>query len=438
MAQAQSRGIASKAALVFFGNSSGYLVAILTGIVVARALGPAGKGVAAYAMLVMSVFTTFGSGLQSGIMHACGRNGRPQLLAYGTALRLLGLAMLPAGGLLWILALADPRHAAFAYVACAVPFAIYCQVANAVFMLHDDIRSTVIQGAIPPFGVALFTIPALTIFHGGLTAVLGIWAAMFAVSACFALIRLNRYLPVLTLAGDRTAMREQAWYSVKSGTGSLAGFLNLRIDVFVVGAMLDARTLGVYSLAVATGELMWQLSRPLAFSAMGRIAAADRGSATALTCSITRSTLALEAVLGTLLFLIAPVAITLVYGHAYAESGTIVRYLIPGLVLYAAQTPLAFFLSVKDGAPLKTLMLQVVSVSACAALSIVAIPHLNVIGAALATTLTYGATWLATALLFARSTRIPLLRFSLLQRDDLETARATLQRVLRPLRVAIQ
>jgi O-antigen/teichoic acid export membrane protein len=420
MAQRRPPGIASKAALVFFGNTSGYLVAIITGIIVARTLGPAGKGVAAYAMLVMSVFTTFGSGLQAGIMHACGRTGRPQLLAYGTALRLLGLAMLPVAGILLTLALVDPRHAAFTYVACAVPFAMFCQIANAIFMLRDDIRSTVIQGAIPPFGVAFLTIPALTFFHGGLPAVLGIWAAMFAVSACFAMVRLSRYLSPFELTSDCAALRDQAWYSVKSGAGSLAGFLNLRIDVFVVGGMLDARTLGIYSLAVATGELMWQLSRPLAFSAMGRIAAAERAHATALTCSITSSIVALEATLGVLLFIIAPAAIALVYGRPYAESGTIVRCLIPGLVLYAAHLPLAFFLSVKDGSPLLTLVLQLFSVTTCAALSIVTIPHLSVVGAALATSITYGATWLATALLFARSTGIPLARFTIVQRDDIE------------------
>ena len=436
MAQRRPPGIASKAALVFFGNSSGYLVAIITGIVVARALGPAGKGVAAYAMLVMSVFTTFASGQQSGIMHACGRNGRTQLLAYGTALRLLGLAMLPIAGILVTLALADPRHAAFAYVACAVPFAMFCQIANAVFMLHDDIRSTVIQGAIPPFGVALLTIPALTLFHGGLPSVLAIWAAMFAVSACFAMVRLSHYLPPLSLSSSRAALRDQAWYSVKSGTGSLAGFLNLRIDVFVVGAMLDARTLGIYSLAVATGELMWQLSRPLAFSAMGRIAIADRAQATALTCSITRSIVAVEAAVGVLLFLVAPAAIALVYGRPYAESGTIVRCLIPGLVLYAAQLPLGFFLSVKDGSPLLSLMLQVFSVVACAVLSVLTIPHLSVIGAALATSFTYGATWLATALLFARSTGVPLARFTLVHRDDLEHGLRILTRLVQPRRIA--
>ena len=186
------------------------------------------------------------------------------------------------------------------------------------FLLKGEIRTTIVQGSFNTIGVALFTIPALTLFHGGLSAVLGIWSLMFAASACYAMVRLGHYMPPLTFAGGRDALREQAWYGLKSGATSLAGFLNLRIDVFVIGAMLDARTLGIYSLAVATGELMWQLSRPLAFSAMGRVAAADREQAVALTCTITRSIVALEAGLGALLFLVAPAAIALVYGRQYA------------------------------------------------------------------------------------------------------------------------
>ncbi len=438
MPRSGAPGLASQAGLVFFGNSSGYLVAIVTGIVVARTLGPAGKGVAAYAMLVMSVFTTFGSGVQSGIMHACGRNAQPQIIAYGTALRLLGLVMLPAALALGVAAVVDPQHASLAYVACAVPFAVYCQIANAIFMLHGDIRSTVIQAAIPPFGVALFTIPALTLLHGGLSAVLGIWSLMFAVSACYAMVRLGHYLPPLTLAGGRDALRDQALYGLKSGATSLAGFLNLRVDVFVIGAMLDARTLGIYSLAVATGELMWQLSRPLAFSAMGRVAAADREQAIALTSTITRSIVALEAGLGALLFLVAPAAIALVYGRQYAESATIVRALIPGLILYAAQMPLGFFVSAKDGRPFAMLTVQTVSVFACAAISVLTIPYLNVLGAALATVVTYGATWFATALLFAHSTGTPLARFTFVRGPDLEHVGQMLRRLLQPRRVAAQ
>jgi O-antigen/teichoic acid export membrane protein len=430
--------VVRQTAIAFFGNSGGYLIAIVTGIVVARVLGPEGKGVAAYAMLVMSLFTTFGSGLQASIMYECGRNGKPQIEAYGVAVRLLGLTMLPAAAVLFGVAFADPRHASFAYVACAIPFAVYCQIANGILLLHDDVRSTVIQGAIPVFGVALFTIPALTLFNGGLTAVLAIWAVMFAVSAGYAMIRLNAYLPVFSVVGSWDLLRSQGLYGLKAGTSSLANFLNLRIDVFVVSLLLDARTLGIYTLAVATSELLWQLSRPLVGSTMGRIAAADRERAIALTCTVTRIVIAIEVVAGAAVFALVPFAIRFVYGEGYAESSSIIRWLLPGVALYAAQLPLAFFISVKEGKPAVSLCMQVLAACACATISALAIPRLNVYGAALATSLTYFVVLGITALLFARYTGVSVARFTLLQAEDRARLSRLIARMWRPRRLAVE
>jgi len=433
--KARTQSLAGQTLIAFLGNSGAYVVAILTGVVVARVLGPAGKGVASYASLVLMLFATFGTGLQEGIMYECGRNGSSQPLVYGAAMRLLGLTMLPIAALLFAVALLFPSHAAFAYVACALPFVVYIQIANGIFLLNNDVRATVVQGSIPTLGVAVLTIPALTMFHGGLTAVLAIWAAMYAVSGCYAMLRLNVYLPALSLAGSWTLVREQAWFGFKAGSTSLTNFLNLRIDVFVVSVMLDARTLGIYTLAVATGELMWQVSRPLVWSASGRIAAAERTVAIALTGAVTRNILAAECVLGALIFGLAPYAVRLVYGPAYAESGSIVLWLLPGLVLYAAQGPIALFLTVKEGKPMLTLAIQVASVLACATISVLTIHRLNIFGAALATTVTYCCAAVASGVLFARATGAPAASFTLLQPQDWDRIRTLLKRLV-PVRSA--
>ena len=39
-------------------------------------------------------------------------------------------------------------------------------------------------------------------------------------------------------------------------------FLNFRIDVFIIMFMLGHAALGVYSIGIGIGELLWQLSRP--------------------------------------------------------------------------------------------------------------------------------------------------------------------------------
>jgi O-antigen/teichoic acid export membrane protein len=404
--------------MTFGSNSGGYVLVVITGIVVARVLGPAGKGIMAYAALLLGLFTTFGVGLQASIMRECSE-GKAQQLAYGTAIRLLGVTMLPAAALLIVYAAYVPEHASYVYIACAIPFAVYCQTANAILLLNDDVRSTAIQALIPTVGVALFTIPALTVFHGGLNAALTIWALMFLVAAAYTVVRLNAHLPALSLRSTRDVMRGQALFALKSGSTSLAGYLNLRVDVFVVGMLLDPRSLGIYTLAVATGEMMWQVSRPLIWTMVGRIAAAERSQAIALTNMVTRNILAVECVLGAAVFLLAPFAVQLVYGSAYAESATLVRWLMPGLIVYASNGPLSYFLSVKEGQPAKSLSVQLVSVGLCAAISFVAIPRMGVTGAALATTITYCCAMVALAVLYMRQTGGSLRSFTLLQREDI-------------------
>src|ERR1700722_16824107 len=362
MRTARRPSVIGQTLMTFCTNSSGYVVAILTGIVVARVLGPAGKGIASYAALLLGLFTTFGLGLQSAIMYECGR-GKSQEVAFGTVLRLLGATMLPIAALLILIAIRYPEHAALIYVACALPFAVYCQTANAVFLLNNDIRTTAIQGLIPTLGVGLLTVPALAIFHGGLNAVLTIWAGMFFAAACFTIIRLNKYLPAFSLRADAGQGRALAIFALKAGFASLAGFLNLRIDIFVVSLLLDTRTLGIYTLAVASGEMMWQVSRPLAWTMVGRVAAAERGRPIELTNKLTRNILAVECALGVIVFLLAPLAVGLVYGPAYAESANVMRWLLPGMIIYATNGPLSYFISVKEGTPAKSLGIQLGSVA---------------------------------------------------------------------------
>jgi O-antigen/teichoic acid export membrane protein len=431
MHRARRPSVIGQTLMTFFTNSSGYVVAILTGIVVARALGPAGKGVVAYAALLLALFTTFGQGLQAAIMYDCGR-GKSQEIAFGTVLRLLGVIMLPIAALLIVFAIRYPEHAALVYVACALPFAVYCQTANAVFLLNNDVRTTAIQGLIPTLGVGLFTIPALTIFHGGLNSVLTIWSGMFFVAACFTVIRLNKYLPAFSLRTERGNRRHLGIFALKAGFASLAGFLNLRIDVFVVSFLLDARTLGIYTLAVATGEMMWQVSRPLIWTMIGRIASAERSLAIELTNRITRNILAVECALGVALFFIAPYAVQFVYGSAYAQSAWVMRWLMPGLVLYATSGPLSYFVSIKMGKPGKSLLIQVCSVVLCASISFMAIPRLDLFGAALATTVTYCCATMALAAMYMRYSGSSLAAFTILQAEDLARFRRLAARLKMP------
>jgi O-antigen/teichoic acid export membrane protein len=247
---------------------------------------------------------------------------------------------------------------------------------------------------------------------------------MYVASALFAMIRLNAYLPAWSLGSTVATVREQAWFGLKAGSVSVADFLNLRIDVFVVSIMLDARALGIYSLAVATGELMWQVSRPLTWTTIGRIASSERDYSIGLVARVARNTLAIELALGIVVFALAPAAVNLVYGQAYAESGMLVRWLLPGLILYAAHGGIGYFIMVKEGKPMTIFAIQVASTVACAAITALSLHRFGLVGAALATTITYCGCAVAKAVLFMRYSGISARALTVLQPQDLQRIRA--------------
>ena len=403
----------------FWTQSSGYVAAVITGVIVARSLGPEGKGIASYAALLLAVFTTYGSGLQSAVLYQCGTKGVVAERAYAAALRSIGAIFLPLSVILLGYGLRNPEHAACIFVACALPFAIYTQAAGALFLLNDDVPATLIQLSFGTFGYAMLVIPALVIWHVSVNVVLAIWALTFAGAAIFSFVWIGRYLAPLSMRTSGQTLREQIGFAAKSGSISLADFLNLRVDVFVVSMMLHARSLGIYSLAVATGEMMWQLSRPLVWSTVGRIAKAERDSAIALTAKVTRNILVLEIAAGIVLFFIAPRVVTLVYGPAFRESGEIIRWLLPGVVIYAAHGMLGYFIMVKEGRPLTVFSIQVGSVIACAAITYTTIGRYGLIGAALATSVTYIVAALLKAAFFLRLTQSSPASIMVLRREDI-------------------
>jgi O-antigen/teichoic acid export membrane protein len=410
--------------LTFCGNSGGYVVAILTGIVVARTLGPAGKGVIALATLLLAVFTTYGDGLQSAVMYQCGRQRDAEQLVYAASLRLVGAVFLPLSFVLLIVGLALPRFAALMFVAVAIPFAVYVQMANAFFLMRNQVARTIVLAGFNTFGYAAVVVPALFVWHADATVVLAIWAVMYIAAAIYAVAGISAIIPrSAARTTTPTVLFEQARFALKSGSISLASFLNLRVDVFIVGLMLDNRTLGIYSLAVATAELLWQLSRPLGWTMLGRIAVADRATAIALTEAVTRNTLAVMVIAGAVLFAIAPAAVSFVYGRAYDESGHVLRWLIPGAVLYAVNGTMGYYIMVKEGKPQTVFLIQAGSVVTCAVITAATLHVIGIYGAALATSLTYALSSIARAVAFIRATGTSPRSFLVLRAEDIERYR---------------
>jgi O-antigen/teichoic acid export membrane protein len=416
----------------------GQAAAVIVGVALARGLGPAGKGTTAYAMVTLSLVMTFFDGHCEAIAYQFGGRRLSFASVHRAMIRIFVVAAPLCMFVLISLGLLIPSQRALIAAAVAVPFALYSQLATQFFMVMGRMWNANLQSLAPTVLYALVLSPLLLWGHAGVREALIIWVASIAVGAAYGFACLRPYLlgsrPVVRDLSEasaeepelesepehRSVIREQFSFMTKAGLSSFASYLNLRVDVFIVSAMLGAGELGVYTLAVATGELMWKVGGAVIWSVLGRIASEPPERSAELVAKVTRNILALNLVFAALVFIFAPPLITLVYGLPFARTATAMRLLMPGLTAYLIEAPIGYFFSVQKGRPTFRLMVQSASVAICAVITFLTIPHFKIYGAAIATSVTYLFVAVVMTVLFTRSTKISVWELYVLQRSDIE------------------
>jgi O-antigen/teichoic acid export membrane protein len=166
--------------------------------------------------------------------------------------------------------------------------------------------------------------------------------------------------------------------------------------------------------------LLWQLSRPLATAAFGRIGSSDEGEAAALTARCIRHSFAFVTAASIVAFFIGPTLITLIYGSQFAAAGTVLRLLLPGIIAYCIMPFLATFYIQQLGRPSIPLLLSTISTVVCAGFTWAFIPRYGMGAGAAATSASYVTAVGIATVLFCRRTGMNFTELFALNRDDMK------------------
>lgn len=390
------------------------------GIVLARALGPGGKGDVAYAAIALELFIVAIGGVAQAVTFQYARNGLPGGAVYRAMLRIVAAIALPAALALAAVALFVPSQRALLWTALAIPVALYGEATLGMLIGAQQIGASNVQRAFSTVAFNLAAMVALLVFHAGTSTVLLLWVLGYAAGAVYAAFAVRPF--VREGGAAETLVREQAGFAVKAASAGVAGYLNMRVDVVVVSLLLSAQALGNYTLAITTAEMLWQLSAPFCWAGMGRMASLPLADAAAFTAKLTRHIIALVVPLGIVLFAVGPLAMTAVYGTAFEPAAGALRWILPGVIAYAIEIPLGYFLMVKLGRPLVIVAIQSASIAVCAALAFVTVRRWGIDGAAAATSVTYIGVVIAKAIVFARATALSARDLTVLRRSDVAFA----------------
>jgi O-antigen/teichoic acid export membrane protein len=393
-------------ATLLFGQGA----SVAAGIATAHAFGPAGKGVISFAAILITFAITTADGLRSAVAYQIGTQREDARAVWGAALRIMAFVAPATIAVFLVLARLHTSQPAYLYVAVAFPFAMYVQAVGIVYLLRDHVEAINVKNAATiGGGGSLLTLALVLVFHAPVSAVLWTWVATYVAAAVWSTFGVESMLGIGHAARSaRDLVRGQLAFGAKSTLSSNVTFLALRVDVFIVSAMLSPSALGVYTLALATGEVMWGVSRSMLWSSSGRVATLPLADAAALTARVVRSVVLLQIAGGLVLFVFGPWLISHVYGARFTSSGMVLRLLLPGMIFYSADGMLSYYISIRAGRPGLLLGLECVTLVVCGTLTYATVGRLGIYGAALANTIAYLISYSVKVVIFTRQSGTPL------------------------------
>lgn len=178
--------------------------------------------------------------------------------------------------------------------------------------------------------------------------------------------------------------------------GDALQLASYRMDLFVLAAFVPVADVGVYAVAVALAEILWQLPQVVSRSILPRIVAGqlDRSGVLRISKAVGVATAGL-ALVG---WLLAVHLVEPVFGADFVRVPLVLAVLLPGAVVVSAAKPIAAW-TLSCGCPSRNVRASAAGFAVVAAGNVLLVPSFGILGAAVASTLGYGVVAAGVALL---------------------------------------
>jgi O-antigen/teichoic acid export membrane protein len=220
-------------------------------------------------------------------------------------------------------------------------------------------------------------------------------------------------------------------YGMKAHISNMMTFLNYRLDILLLGYFLNSTSVGIYSVAVNIGERLSIFSQSISQVLLPRIASSnaeeDRNKISSM---VSRIIMSFVFLLGLFVFIVSDIIFKVFFGEEYMASSIILRLLLPGLTVLAVEKILSNDLAGR-GKPELNMYVSFFNVGFNVLLNLILIPGYGVKGAALASTITYGMSFLIKILIFRKVTNQKVSDFLIMKKTDIILAKKIINQLMK-------
>lgn len=370
---------------------AGTALALVTGPLVARALGPAGRGEVAAATVYAGILAlVVGLGLPTAVSHAAATKAHSPGALLAAVLRFAGWLTLPVLGLAFVAVrgplaeLSAGGRLGAAVLLAVVPVSVLATCLESVLVAEGALGPMTRIRFVPLLfsalaTVVLYALGALTV---GRVLLLAIAVTIGTAAGLWRMVGVR--------AGSRAPLRPLLGYGLRGYGGGLAVFATHMVDQAFILPVLGARSLGFYALAVTIASVPNTVGLAIYARYFSLVAEEPDPSARAEVISRgIRTTLLASLGACLVVAVLAPPLVPFVYGREFADAVTPLLLLLPGTVLFCMSMVAASFLAAL-GRPGRLTFAELAGVAVSLACLPVVVPRYGIRGAAVLSTLSYG------------------------------------------------
>jgi O-antigen/teichoic acid export membrane protein len=414
------------------------MTAAISTIVVARLFGPDGTGQYSVALTLFTMLFVLGTlGLENGITYLVSarrwspRSAFVQSQLAALVLGLAGMGVGVAAKLVFGSALEGLPLWLVVVVVGGLPLALAWYFASRIAVATDHYEAYVV----PPAAQSTLVMVGVA----SLGAAFGVEGAIVGLTVSQALVAAG----TLGWIGRRVVPREEidridgpgrfaelveaTKFGLKTYTANALQFVNYRLDILILNAVASRDEVGQYSVAVSVTIALWLLPRALASVVLPRVASLSSGADEEYLALVEMKSVrhaSLIAAAGALALVGVLVGlVTLLYGSDFRPAIAMGLILLPGAALVGVTAVLSATITGR-GFPIYLVYVALVVTPLTILLYVALVPTLEGVGAALASTASYSASFFITAHFFRRATGRHVAPLLLPTRSELADYRA--------------
>jgi O-antigen/teichoic acid export membrane protein len=309
----------------------------VTGIVIARLLGPEGRGLVAALTVPAGLAASLAElGTRQATAYHVGRNTFPLPQLVATLLGMLpfasALAILGSLGYYRLSNLGSHPFTFELLAVAAVPSSIGTAYVTGVLLGRGKITRFSRASWMPAVITLLFVLIGAWGLGWNIRGILIGTALGNAVGFGYALSILRKEAP-LAVKLDRTIVRAVQRLGLTYALATFVLLLLLKVMILLLSRLSTLAEVGLYAQAAAIAEIVLEIPTMMTAILFSRaVMATDKDAMSRKVATLARVTLVFTVMVSMGVGITAPFIFPLIYGESYAASGTICILLLPGVV----------------------------------------------------------------------------------------------------------